>query len=416
MKKFKNFFLIFGILAITFSLPAFKTARQTRNQFIHVKKQNLIGPNGKPFMMKGINLGNWLNPEGYMFMFKNVNCFRLIDQAFKEMVGPEFVNHFWQKFQDDYITRNDIRFIHKVGMNTVRIPFNYKLFTCEDYMGSNNPERGFELLDRVVKWCHEEGIYVILDMHDAPGGQTGANIDNSYGYPWLMVNKKDQALFCKIWQKIARHYANNPTILGYDLLNEPIAPYFHNLKKLNAQLEPLYKRVVAAIRKVDKNHVVILGGAQWNGNFKVFHDYHFDKNMMYTCHRYWCDTMQKAIQDFLNFRAKTDLPMYMGETGENTDVWIHGFRVLLDKNNIGWTFWPYKKMVKSSCMVSIKAPEYWKRIVEFTKEDNSTFAKIREHRPPQDSVRMALNNLLKNLQFSKCIINKGYIKALGMKP
>lgn len=418
MKKFKITLLILGLITMIFSLPACREAKQpTAHEFFHVEKQNLIAPDGKPFLIKGINLGNWLNPEGYMFLFGDVNCFHLIDQSLKEMVGPQFVNHFWRKFQEGYITREDIHFIHESGMNTVRIPFHYKLFTQEDFMGSNDPNRGFELLDKVISWCHEEGIYVILDMHDAPGGQTGANIDDSYGYPWLMVNKKDQEMFCNIWQRIARHYANNPTVMGYDLLNEPIAPYFgKDMPMLNKQLEPLYKRAVKAIRKVDKNHVMILGGAQWDGNFKVFQDYHFDSNMMYTCHRYWCDTVQNAIQDFLDFRTKTDLPLYMGETGENTDAWIHGFRTLMEKNNIGWTFWPYKKMVKSSCMVSIREPKYWNKIVEFTHQDNSSFKKIREHRPAQDTVKMALDELLQNMKFSACKINKGYIEALGMKP
>ncbi len=401
MKYFKIILLILGLFSVTLMLPSCKNVKQPGNQFIHVDKQNLIAPDGKPFLIKGINLGNWLNPEGYMFLFGNVNSFRLIDQALKEMVGPQFVNQFWKKFQDRYITRADIHFIHEAGMNTVRIPFHYKLFTDEDYMGSNNPQRGFQLLDRVISWFHDEGIYVILDIHDAPGGQTGANIDDSYGYPWLMVNEKDQKMYCNIWQKIARYYANNPTTMGYDLLNEPIVPYFHNLLMLNKQLEPLYKRVVTAIRKVDKNHVVILGGAQWDGNFKVFNDLNFDSNMMYSCHRYWCDTVQKVIQYLLDFRTKADLPLYMGETDENTDVWI---------------FWPYKKMVKSSCMVSIKDPKYWNKIVEFTHQDNSSFAKVRKNRSSQDTVRMAMNELLQNLKFSNCKINKSYIEALGMKP
>ena len=407
-----------GILLIVLGLLSVSPLNSvTGKRYFHVKNQELIAPDGKPFLIKGINLGNWLNPEGYMFLFQHVNSFRLIDQSFKEMAGPQFVDQFWKQFQEKYITRNDIQYIHQVGMNTVRIPFHYKLFTKKDYMGMNDPARGFQLLDRVVSWCQEEGLYVILDMHDAPGGQTGDNIDDSYGYPWLMLNDRDQQLFCEIWQKIARHYANNPAIIGYDLLNEPIATYFkEDQDKLNQQLQPLYKKAVAAIRKVDPNHVVILGGAQWDGNLKVFDDFTFDQNMMYTCHRYWSDTVQQSIQDFLDFRKKSNRPLFMGETGENTDAWIHGFRNLLEKNNIGWTFWPYKKMVKSSCMVSILKPAYWDKIVSYTTKDNSSFAKIRKHRPDQDSARMALNTLLHNLQFSKCRINKGYIEALGMKP
>jgi hypothetical protein len=416
IRFFKTVLLCLGFFFMTLSVSAFKVGDQSASHFIRVDKQTLIAPDGKPFLIQGINLGNWLNPEGYMFLFNKVSSFRFIDEALKELVGPQFVNHFWQQFQDLYITRSDIHFIRQTGMNTVRIPFHYKLFTDEDYMGSNNPQRGFQLLDSVVSWCRTEGLYVILDMHDAPGGQTGDNIDDSYGYPWLMVNEHEQQKYCSIWQRIARHYANNPTVLGYDLLNEPIAPYFSDLAMLNQQLEPLYKRVVSTIRQVDKNHIVMLGGAQWDGNFTVFNDSKFDNKMMYTCHRYGCDTLQKDIQDFLAFRSKVNLPLYMGETGENSDVWIGGFRRLLERNNMGWTFWPYKKMENTRCMVTVQRPKDWDVIIAFAEKDRSTFAKIRENRPSQEMVKAALNELLENIRFAHCSIDRGYIEGLGMKP
>ena len=175
-----------------------------------------------------------------------------------------------------------------------------------------------------------------------------------------MVSEKSQDLFIEIWKNIAERYSNEPVILGYDLLNEPIATYFEDdYEILNPQLELLYKKAVAAIRESDKNHIVLLGGAQWNSNFKVFTDSKFDDKLMYTCHRYWCDTLQANIQDFVDFRDSVNLPMYMGETGENTDQWIGAWTRLMNRNNIGWTYWPYKKMLRSSCMRTIPTPENW---------------------------------------------------------
>lgn len=221
-------------------------------------------------------------------------------------------------------------------MNTLRIPFHYKLFTDEDFMGETKNQNGFEILDEVIGWCKEAGIYVILDMHDAPGGQTGDNIDDSYAYPWLMENAENQKQFIEIWTRIAKKYANNTTVLGYDLLNEPIAHYFKDdLPRLNKNLEKLYKECTLAIRKVDKNHIIMLGGAQWNGNFSFFTDWKYDDKIMFTCHRYWSGTDKKSIQDFIDFRDKVNLPMYMGETGENTDEWVEKFRITLEENNIG---------------------------------------------------------------------------------
>lgn len=403
------------LIHVLFSLA--QNNKVTAQPFIYVNGKDLYTPNGEKFFIQGINLGNWLNPEGYMFYFEKASSYRLINEAFCEMVGPDYTQWFWQEFQKNYITREDIFYIKSTGMNSIRLPFHYKLFTHEDYMGSSDPAAGFKHIDQVITWCKEAGLYVILDMHDAPGGQTGDNIDDSYGYPWLMVSEESQELFVKIWRQIAERYAHEPVILGYDLLNEPIAHYFTETdKSLNDHLVPLYKKAMQAIREVDQNHIILLAGAQWNGNFSIFNEWNFDDKMMFTCHRYWCGTEQKDIQDFVDFRDKVNLPMYMGETGENTDEWVGKFRVLMEQNNIGWHYWPYKKMVDHAGMMIIPKPDNWDLIIQFVEGDRSDFAKIRATRPNQEVVKKALLDLLENMKLKNCIVNKGYTEALGMKP
>ncbi len=418
IKHLSFLFLIAGILVLSAYDPAPKKDNSAPLEFIKIAGPNLVAPNGEKFFIQGTNLGNWLNPEGYMFGFKKANCFRLIDEAFREMVGPDFTNRFWKQFKDNYITREDIRYIKQTGMNTIRIPFHYKLFTDEDYMGLSANQDGFQRLDSLVAWCRESKIYLILDMHDAPGGQTGDNIDDSYGYPWLMTSEESQNLFVEIWKKIAAHYQNEPVVLGYDLLNEPIATHFvgADRAKLNAALEPVYKKAVAAIREVDKNHIVMLGGAQWNSNFKVFKDSKFDDKLIYTCHRYWCDTLQANIQDFVHYRDSVNLPFYMGETGENTDQWIAAWTRLMERNNIGWTYWPYKKMNSPRGVTSITQPQNWDKIVEFTQAPRTGFDEIRKARPDQELVKKAMLQLIENCKYPNCKANESYIKAMGMKP
>lgn len=414
MKKSVLFLFLFSLF---FTCKVFSIKEQSnKNLFLGIKNQHVITPEGKPFFIQGINLGNWLNPEGYMFLFKDVSSFRLIDQAFREMVGPDFTDQFWKAFKDNYITREDIAYIKQTGMNSIRLPFHYKCFTDEDYMGLKSNQDGFARIDSVIKWCKEEGLYIILDMHDAPGGQTGDNIDDSYGYPWLFESEESQQLFCEIWKKIANRYKDEPAILGYDLLNEPIATHFNNKEEINKQLVPVYKKGIEAIRSVDKNHIILLGGAQWNSNFTMFDEKAIDGKMMYTCHRYWCDTLQTNLQDFVDFRTKVNLPLYMGETGENTDEWVGAFRRLMERNNMGWHFWPYKKMEKTSCMVRINKPANWDLIIQYTQQPRNNFNEIRASRPDQALVKQAMLELLENMKFANCLKNPGYIEALGMKP
>ncbi|HAF24896.1 MAG TPA: hypothetical protein DCK93_18670 [Blastocatellia bacterium] len=105
----------------------------------------------------------------------------------------------------------------------------------------------------------------------------------------------------------------------------------------------------------------------------------------------------------------------MGESGENTDEWIGSFRTLLELNNIGWCFWPYKKLDATSCVVSINSPAEWDTIVEFAESPRITFEEVRKNRPPRDRVKKALSDYLVRIRFANCRINQGYLKALALR-
>lgn len=387
------------------------------SNFVTIKGENLMDANGKKLYIVGTNLGNWLNPEGYMFDFKKTNCEWMINDMVCELAGSDFAREFWQAFKDNYITEADIAYIKQTGANTIRLPFNYKLFTREDYMGKNDETEGFKQMDKVIDWCRKYDLHLILDMHDCPGGQTGDNIDNGHGYPWLFESEASQQLFCQIWQKIASRYKDEPVILGYELMNEPIATMFSDSLRaaLNAKLEPLYKRATKAIREVDLNHIILLGGAQWNGNFEPFSDWKFDNKIMYTCHRYGGEPTKAAIQSIIDFRDKTKLPMYMGEIGHNTDQWQADFCATMKKVNIGYTFWPYKK-IDGSCMMGIKKPADWdSTIVKFAEADRSSFDAIRKARPDQEKGKKLLMEFVENAKQKNCVPQRGYILSMGLK-
>lgn len=390
----------------------------TIDDVVRVNGANLVEPNGDTLFIRGTNLGNWINPEGYMFGFRRVNSAHFIDEMFRQAVGVDSTNDFWLAFKDNYVTESDIAFIASTGANTIRLPFHYKLFTDEDYMGLSSNQDGFERIDRVIEWCRKHGLYVILDMHDAPGGQTGDNIDDSYGYPWLMISPKSQELYCKIWRAIAAHYKNEPVVLGYDLLNEPIAPYFEeDLAMLNSKLRELYKMGFDAIRTEDPYHIVMLGGAQWNSNFEPLEDCNFDGQVMYSCHRYGGDTSADAIRSFIDFRNKVNRPMYMGEIGHNTYEWMAEFCKTMTDNNIGYTFWPYKK-IGSSSWVGFEPSEEWQKMIEFAEGNRDSYQSIRETRKAaggSPTLLRAMNKLTESVKFENCHIDKEYIRSLGLK-
>jgi hypothetical protein len=385
------------------------SAVSAQSGFVHADGKYLVSPDGKRLQLRGTNLGNWLEPEGYMFGLEGgPQSTREIEGLVNELIGPQEAEKFWQTYRDAYVTEDDMRFLHEAGLNSIRIPLHYKFFTPGN-------EEGFQRLDRVVGWAKKYGLYVILDMHCAPGGQTGSNIDDSWGYPWLFESAEDQELTIRIWKRIAQHYRDNPTVLGYDLLNEPI-PHFPQLRKYNPALEPLYKRITAEIRQVDVHHVIILGGAQWDTNFTVF-GAPFDSNVMYTFHKYWSPPTEAEIQPYLDFRSRYNVPIWLGESGENKDEWIHDFTAVLEKDEVGWAFWPYKKIDKASAFVSWQKPVYWDDIVAFAKTRGSTGDSEKQiaARPSLEHSRAALQELLEKVRLRNCRVNPGYLQALGLK-
>lgn len=406
MKPTIKLALLCAVFLLPFALSAQKKA------FIYTEGKEVKLPNGKSFVMRGTNLGNWLVPEGYMFKFKDVNSPRMINQVFSELIGQSATDSFWKTFVNNYITEADIRYMKSIGMNSIRVPFNYRLFTAEKYLGESNPNHGFELLDRLINWCRKEQLYVLLDMHCAPGGQTGDNIDDGDGYPFLFESEQDQQLTVDIWKRIASRYKNESIIIGYDLLNEPIAHYF-DAAHFNPKLEGVYKRITAAIRQVDKNHLIFLGGAQWDSNFAPFGK-PFDSKLVYTFHKYWTPPTEEVIQPYIDFSNKYNVPIYCGETGENTNGWIDSFRTTMEGAKIGWHFWPYKKMSDARGVVTFARPAAYDSIIHYAETARKNFADIRKYRP-QDmaAIKKALQDFLIQCRFENCTPNSGYIKALG---
>jgi hypothetical protein len=424
MKKYSIILVLIVLFFVSFSckekveenstvpILASKEIKNTLS-FIKTDGTKLVDTLGNEIVLRGTNIGHWLMPEGYMFKMEQVNSPRKIDELLYELIGPDSLKVFWNGFLKNYITHQDIKYLKSIGVNHIRLPFNYKMFTDDLYMGERNA--GFKYFDKIIEWCREEQLYILLDMHAAPGGQTGDNIDDSYGYPYLFKSQSSQDLMTDIWVKIAERYKNEPVIIGYDLVNEPIAHYFEDeLDELNHQLFLLYSHIMKEIRTVDSKHTIFLNGSIWSTNFDVFEEL-VDDNVVYEFHKYWFKVKQEAVQEYVDFRDKHQVPIYIGETGENTDEWVEDFRILLDENNINWCYWPYKKMNNTKGIMNFEQPEDYNLIIDYAKSDRSSYAKIRENRPDVIKVQKALNQYLENSLYQHCFQNEGYVKALGFK-
>ena len=271
---------------------------------------------------------------------------------------------------------------------------NSRLFLTE----GENPvyvEEGFQLIDSLVTWCKKYNLYVIIDMHGAPGGQTGANIDDSpKDIPELFIGKKYQDQLVELWFKIAGKYKDEPVVAAYDLLNEPLPKNTGSAEKYKHLLVPLYKRITNEIRKVDAKHMITLEGFDWSNDWSLF-DKPFDNNVFYQFHYYcWArpDNLN-SIDEYLKKREELNTPIWVGETGEKGNAIYWATTQLFEANNIGFSFWPWKKMDTQNTPYSINKPGNWDIISAYSRGGAKPDAAVAEK---------AFNELLENIKLSNC--------------
>ncbi|MES2202561.1 MAG: cellulase family glycosylhydrolase [candidate division FCPU426 bacterium] len=360
--------------------------------FVRAQGSKIVDQKGAELRLRGLGLGNWFVPEGYMWKFgPQGDRPRKIEAVIEKVVGKREAAVFWKVFRDNYVNENDIRRIAQLGFNSVRPALKARDFMTED----NNPrilEEGMQRLDQLVAWCRKYDLYVILDLHAAPGGQTGKNIDDAaFDHPELFKNAKYQEQCEALWVRLATHFKDEPVIAGYDLLNEPIPEEFRGVKR---GLEPLYKRLAKAIRKVDSRHMILLEGANWSNDWSVF-GAPFDPNLCYQFHKYWNDPDRETVQPYLDFQKRYNVPVWCGEFGEPKvgTHWIWATSQLFEDMGWGWSFWPWKKMDTNSAPYSIRMPQGWEKIQAVS---NGLAA------PPATEGRAILAEFLHNIRLENC--------------
>ena len=144
--------------------------------FLHRDHQKIVDGKGQNIVLRGLGLGGWMVQEGYMLKTGNFAGPQYkIKEKIIEVIGNEATEKFYQTYKDNGITKKDIDSLAAWGFNSVRLPMHYNLYTPAIENEKNGEitwlEEGFKRTDALLKWCEANKIYLILDLHAAPGGQ-----------------------------------------------------------------------------------------------------------------------------------------------------------------------------------------------------------------------------------------------------
>lgn len=326
--------------------------------FVKIKGKDFVF-NNKKIVFRGLGIGTWLNLEHFMLGIPTPE--KQIKEAFTEVFGKDKSDRFFDEFIYSFCNESDFKFLKATGINVIRVPFNHRLFIDENSVDGFK-EDGFKYFDYLIDLCTKYEIFLLPDLHTAPGGQNPDwHSDNQTGYPQFWEFTVFQTQIVELWKKFADRYKDKTYVLGYDILNEPFI-----IGEKEGKLQKFYDRVTSAIREVDKNHIIFLEGDFFAMDISEIKEIK-DEQTTITFHFYptvWepdlcdinyprkkrCEVFNDRFEKMVSKMKSFGKPLLCGEAGY--DIAGHTLNHVMDmvedtldlfeKNDISWILWCYK--------------------------------------------------------------------------
>ena len=405
-----------GICCLAVSLTLFlSSCNSPKKNFLKAQGHYIVNGGGDTVILRSMGLGGWMLQEGYMFRLSFLGQQYRIRESIEDVVGKEETERFYEQWLANHTRRIDIDSMAAWGFNSIRLPMHYNLYTLpvedEPVAGEHTwIEKGFAMTDSLLEWCKANRMYLILDLHAAPGGQgNDLNIsDRNPDKPSLWESVANLEKTIALWRKLAERYANEEWIGGYDVLNETNWGFEDSTdalgihEKTNAPLRKFLMDVTHAIREVDTNHIVFLEGNGFANNYNgIFPKW--DDNLVLSFHKYGNPNTPESIQRFLDLREEHNIPLWLGESGENSNTWFTEAIELCETHGIGWAWWQNKKMGINQPL-EIKRPEGYDRLLDYWSGNGE--------KPTHAEALNTLNEWLENLKLENNIFHHDVVDAM----
>ncbi len=317
---------------------------------LHTSGRNIVDANSNVVQLRGVNLGGWFIMEKWMCPLDSgslpdtYSVIRMLDARFGIAQEQALI----KTYQQNWIATTDLDNIKNAGFNVVRVPVWWgQFYPINNISNSGFRLDAFTMLDWLVSNASARGLYVIIDMHGVVGGQSTSDATGQANQNLYWSNGNNQGNTAFLWWQIANHYKGNPTIAGYDLINEPTgAP---NTNAVWSAYSSLYN----GVRSADPTHMIFMEGTfgSWNWNMLPNPASYGWTNVVYEMHEYQYNSSAAQVQqgstnqvnDF-NSHSSWNVPGYIGEFndfGYGAGTWAFSQRAY---NNAGlsWTMWSYK--------------------------------------------------------------------------
>lgn len=330
---------------------------------LSVQGDRIVDGSGTVVSLRGYNIGGWMNMENFLTGYPGTESGHR--RVLRQVLGQELYDAFFDRFMEVFFDDADAAYLASLGLNSVRIPFNYRHFEDDANPFEFKPE-GFALLDRAIAHCARHGLYAVLDFHALPGSQNqhwhSDNRTHLAGF-WVYKHFQDRAV--ALWEALAERYRGNATVAGYNIMNEPADPD-------GTVIKPFCDRVISAVRAIDPDHIIFLDGNRYSTDFSAFEDAPVYPNTVYTAHDYALpgffdggpypglsrgvyvdrDTVEEAFLRRTEFMRRTGTPIWIGEFGpvftgdpgrdEQKYQLLTDQLEIFQRHGAGWAIWAYK--------------------------------------------------------------------------
>ena len=219
--------------------------------FLVAKGTDFVDEDGNPVILRGANLGSWLNLEMWMMDVKDntIEDQYTFEEILEERFGADEKDRIMDLHRENWITARDFKILKSFGFNCVRVPFHYNIIEDDDNPMTLRPD-AWKWLDRAIELAENHGMYVVLDLHSVAGCQNDFDHSGRINWNKFWEDKVYWERTAWLWKQVAQRYKDNPTVAVYQPINEP---WGGSLDEQREVFDYLYK----AIREFDDKHVII---------------------------------------------------------------------------------------------------------------------------------------------------------------
>ncbi|OBT82371.1 hypothetical protein VE02_08750 [Pseudogymnoascus sp. 03VT05] len=328
--------------------------------------------------IRGVNVGSLFVVEPWMMSntWAQMGCGDQVKSEFDCVLklGQAAANNVFKGHWDTWVTQADLQEMISYGINTIRIPVGYWMKEDLVYADSEHfPQGGLTYLTRLCGWASDLGMYIIMDLHAAPGAQQPHNAFTGQDAPtagFYVDYQFERALKFLEWMANLIHTNNNYRNVGMlELVNEPIQNS-GNVGSMRSTYYPnAFSRIRAAESKLnigtyDLLHIQMMNEKWGSGDpTQYLSDNWF---AAYDDHRYlkWASIGDVSQSNYISTSCNDDrggnTPTIVGEWSlsvpDNVE-WTSGWdprtqqdfykkwfaaQIISYEKQQGWTFWSWK--------------------------------------------------------------------------